>query len=82
MLITYRRTGGIVSLVVFGVVAVVAAVVTVAVTGTVLLVVVGMAAIALVVRALLPRSWRRRTVPPAEPWPQETIETTAIKEVE
>ena len=82
MLITYRRTGGIVALVVFGVVAVAAAVLTVAVAATALLVVAGGATIALVVRALLPESWRRRTVPPAAPWPQETIEATAVKDVE
>jgi hypothetical protein len=82
MLITYRRTGGIVALVVFGVVAVAAAVLTVAVAASALLVVAGGAAIALIVRALLPASWRRRTVPAAAPWPQETIEGTVVEEVE
>ena len=74
MLITYRRTGGAFSLIVLAAV-LVATAITVVVGATLLIVAL---AIVLLVRAVLPTSWRRPTPPPAIPWPQETIESTAV----
>lgn len=80
MIITYRRTGGVLALVALAAAALALTVLTVAVVGTLLVVTAALAAVALLGRALLPRRWRRRTVPPATPWPHETIETTATTE--
>ena len=79
MLITYRRTGGVLLLIAVGGLALAAAVLTVAVAATVLIVAAGAAAFALLGRAVVPRSWRRRPVPSATPWPRETIEGTVVK---
>lgn len=78
MLITYRRTGGLLALVAFAAVALGAAMLTVAVAATTLIVVVAMAAAVRLAQAVLPASWWRPTAPPASPWPQETIEGTVV----
>ena len=78
MLITYSRTGGVLALITVVVVAVAATVLTVAVAATVLIVAVVSGAVLLLARAVLPRSWRHRTVPPATSWPHETIEATVV----
>lgn len=79
MLINYRRTGGVFVLIAVGGLALAAVVLTAAVAATVLIVAAGAAAFALLARAVVPRSWRRRPVPPATPWPGETIEGTVVK---
>ena len=77
MLITYRRTGGLFTLVTVAAVAVAATVATVAVAATVLTVAAVGASGAVLVRALLPRSWRRQ-VPLAPSGPPEIIEGTVV----
>jgi len=76
MLITYRRTGRV-SLIMLAA-ALVATTLTLVVGATLLIVAVAIGAVVLLVRALLPASWRRRTQPVERPWPQETIETTIV----
>lgn len=76
--ITYRRTGGLLTLLVLGAAGLAAALATVTVAATVLIVGVAGAAVALLVRAVLPRSWRRDTVPPPTSGPQEIIEGTVV----
>jgi membrane protein implicated in regulation of membrane protease activity len=78
MLITYRRTGGGFLLLLTLAALLVAAVLTVAVGAALLIGGVAIGAVVLLVRAVLPASWRRRTKPPGTPWPQETIEATAV----
>lgn len=78
MLITYRRTRGVFALLTIAAVALAATILTVAVAATVLIVALAVAAAALVARAVLPTSPQYHTVPPATPWPQETIETTVV----
>ena len=56
----------------------VATAITVVVGATLLIVALAIGVIVLLVRAVLPTSWRRPTPPPAIPWPQETIESTAV----
>ena len=87
MLITYRRRGGILALVTVAAVAAVALVATfvaVAMAATLLVVVLGLGAIALAVRALVPGSWRHRRQegPPATSWPQKTIDATVVKRID
>jgi hypothetical protein len=74
MLITYRRTGGLFALLTLATVAL-ATVLTIAMAATLA---VAIGAAALVGRAVLPRSWRNRTVPSATPWPHETIDATVV----
>ena len=77
MLITYRRTGGWFSLAALA--AVVVATVFAMVIGATLLIVAGaIGAAVLVVRAMLPASWRRPRQQPVTAWPQETIEATVV----
>lgn len=64
MIVTYRRTGGLFLLFTVAAVALVATVVTVAAAALVLIVAVAGGAAALLVRAVLPRSWRRRAGSP------------------
>jgi hypothetical protein len=78
MLFTYRRTGGLFALLTLAAVSVAAAALTVAVAVTLLIVPLTIAAAVLFARAVLPRSWWRRTVPPPTPWPHETIEATVV----
>jgi hypothetical protein len=78
MLITYRRTGGMFALLTLAAVAFAATVLTVAAAAVILIVALTVTAVAFVGRAVLPTSWRYHAVPPATPWPQETIETTAV----
>ena len=78
MRITYRRTGGLLTLLLLGVAGLAAALLTVAVAAAVLLVGAAGAAAALLVRAVLPRSWRRRTVPPVADEGQDVIEGTVV----
>jgi hypothetical protein len=82
MLLTFRRTGGLFALITLAAVAVATAVLTVAVAVTVVIVVLTTAAAVLVARAVLPRSWWRRIVPPATPWPHETIDATVVNPTE
>ena len=77
MLITYRRTGGVLSLLIAGAV-LVATALTIAVGAVMLFVGAAIGAVVLLMRSAVPRSWRRRPVPPATPWPQETIEATVV----
>lgn len=78
MLITYRRTGGLFALLTLVAVVLAATVVTVALAATLFIVGAAVAAAALLVRAVLPRSWRTRRSAPATPWPHETIDATAV----
>jgi len=78
MLITYRRTGGMFALLTLAAVAFAATVLTVAAATVILIVALTVTAVAFVGRAVLPRSWRYHAVRRATPWPQETIETTAV----
>ena len=71
MLITYRRTGGLPTFLALAAVAAAATVVTVGVAAVITSVVV-------LGRAVLPRSWRNRTVALKTPWPHQTIDTTAV----
>lgn len=77
MLITYRRTGGAFSLIVLAAV-LVATAITMVVGATLLIVALAIGVVVLLVRAVLPRSWRRPTQPVEIPWPQETIEATIV----
>ena len=78
MVLIYRRTGGLFVLLTLATVSVATAVLTVAVAATVVIVALPIAAAVLFARAVLPRSWRPRTVTAATPWPHETIEATAV----
>ena len=78
MLITYRRTGGLLALLALAAVAVGATVLTVAVAAILVAVAAAIASTVVLGRAVLPRSWRNRTVAPKRPWPYETIDTTAM----
>ena len=78
MLITYRRTGGLGALLALGGLAIAAGVLTAVVAAAVLLVGLAGAAAVLLVRAVLPRSWRRRKAPPATEWPHATIEGAVV----
>jgi len=75
VLITYRRTGGGPLLVAAVLVATGLAAAVAVVLGTVL---AALAMVALLVRAVLPSSWRRQTAPPVTPWPLETIDATVV----
>jgi hypothetical protein len=77
MLITYRRTGGMLSLLIAAVV-LVATALTIAVGAVILFVGAAIGAVVLLVRSALPKSWRRRRGRPVTPWPQETIEATVV----
>lgn len=77
MRITYRRAGG--GFLLLGVAAALVAIVLTVIVGAVLLIgAVAIGAVVLLARAMLPTSWRRRTVPTGTPWPQETIEASAV----
>jgi hypothetical protein len=78
MFIIYRRTGGVLALLTLVAVVLTVTVLTAAVGAVVLLVGLAIAATVLVVRAVLPASWRRHTVPPPTPWPLETIEASVV----
>ena len=78
MLISYRRTGGVFSLIML-MVAVAAMAFAVVVGATLLLVAAALGVVVLLVRAVLPASWRRPTPRAATPWPQETIEGPIVE---
>ena len=79
VLISYRRSGGLLAGLTFAAVAVAAMVVTVAVAATLLVVVLAIATAALLVRALLRlRLPSRRTVSTAARWSGDAIETTLV----
>ena len=78
MVITYRRTGGLFMLLAVAAAALAATVLTVAVAGTLLIVSAAIAAVALFGRAVLPRRWRHRTVPPVTRWPHRTIDAKVV----
>ena len=74
MFITYRRTGGM-----FAAVALAVTMLIVTVAAAILLIVASLTAAAVwAARAILPRSWRHRTGPPAVPWAHETFEATVV----
>ena len=75
--ISYRRTGGAFALLGLAA-ALTASVFAAAVVVALLIVAVGVGAVALLVRLVLPATWRRRANPPAPSWPQETIEATLV----
>jgi len=75
MLITYRRTAGLLAVLTVATVTLAVTVLTIAVAATLA---VAIAAIALVGRAVLPRAWRNRTVPSAMPWSHKTIDATVV----
>jgi len=77
MRIAYRGTGGLGALIVLGAIALAAGVLTAAVAMLVALAVAA-AALLVLVRAVLPRAWRRRPAPPATDWPHDTIEGTVV----
>jgi hypothetical protein len=77
MLITYRRTGGVLSLLIAGVV-LVATAITIAVGAVILFVGAAIGAVVLLARSALPKPWRRRRGRAVTPWPQETIEATVV----
>lgn len=79
MFIAYRRTGGIFALIAIVAVALAATVLTVAVAAVVLIVALAAGAVLFLVRAVLPSSRRRRTVPPPTYWPGETIEGSVVE---
>jgi hypothetical protein len=74
MLITYRRTGGVFALLTVATV-VLAATVTIAVT---VAVAIAIAAAALVVRTVVPPSWRTRSSSSETPWPNKTIDAPVV----
>ena len=78
MYIAYRRTGGVFALLTFAAVALAATVLGVAVAATLLFAGLAIGAVALVTRAVLSRWLRQSSVRRAAPWPQGTIETTAV----
>jgi len=72
--ITYRRTGGALSLLVLA-----GAVTAVAAVGVTLLIGgAAIGAVGLLARAVLPAARRRQVDPAPTPWPQETIEATVV----
>ena len=81
MRITYRGTGGVGALIALGAIALAAGVLTVAVAIIVALAGIAGAALLVLIRAVLPRAWRRRTVPSATDWPHDTIEGTVVDTV-
>ena len=78
MIITYRRAGGLFMLLTLAAAALAVTVLTVAVAGTLLIVAATIAAVSVFGRAVLPRWWRHRTVPPMTRWPRETIDATVV----
>ena len=78
MVITYRRTGGLLVVLALGAAALAAMVLTIAVAGILVIATAAIAAVALVARAVLPRRWRRRTVAPMTRWPHQTIDATVV----
>ena len=78
MLITYRRSGGLLTLLTFAAVTLAATVLTVTVAAGLFVVALGIAAVALLARAVLPSSWRHATVSPLAHWPHKTIEATLV----
>ena len=85
MRFTYRGTGGLGALIVLGALVLAAGVLTAAVAVIGVLALAG-AALVVLVRAVLPRAWRRRTAPwatrpatqPVTDWPHATIEGTVV----
>lgn len=80
MRITYRGTGGLGALIALAAIALAAGVLTAAVAIFVVAGIAG-AAVLVLVRAVLPRAWRRRPVPSATDWPHDTIEGTVVDTV-
>jgi hypothetical protein len=78
MVITYRRTGGLLMLLAVAAAALAATVLAVAVAGAILIVSAAIAAVALFGRAVLPRRWRRRMVPAVTRWPHPTIDARVV----
>lgn len=93
MQITYRRTGGVLALVTFAVIAMAAVVITVVVAAVLLVATLTIAAAVLLMRAVLPRAWRHRfggrtasrmssaadAMPFGESSRHRTIEATVVK---
>ena len=76
--ITYRRTGGVCAVLMFGAVAVAATTLAAAVAAAMLIAAVAVLASARLAATLWPRSWRRRPGPLPVPWPYETIDATVV----
>ena len=82
MQITYRRRGGILTLVAFAAVALVATFFAVAAAVTALVVVFAVATVALVVRAFMPGRGRGQVARPKAETPADTIEGTVVRRIE
>jgi hypothetical protein len=82
MIITYRRTGGLFMLFTVAATALAATAVGLAVAAIVLIVAVAGGAAALLVRAVVPRSWRGRAVAPPTSPPLEIIDGTIVNTAE
>jgi hypothetical protein len=78
MLITYRRTGGLIALLAVAAAAVAAMVLTIAVAAALAIAAIVVAGVVLLGRAVLPRAWLDRTVPSATSWPHETIDARVV----
>ncbi len=78
MFIIYRRTGGVLATLTFAAVVLSATVLTAAVAAVVLLVGLSIVATVLLMRAVLPKSWRRHRVPSPTPGPLETIDASVV----
>lgn len=79
MIISFRRTGGVVTLLAFAAVALVATLVTVVVAAAVLVVLVAAGAALLLLRAVRPAAWRLRTRPGSSHVAVDTIEGTVVR---
>jgi membrane protein implicated in regulation of membrane protease activity len=82
MQIIYRRRGGILTLVGFAAVALVATFFAVAAAVTALVVVFAVATVALVVRAFMPGRRRGQVAPRQNGNPTDTIEGTVVRRIE
>jgi hypothetical protein len=78
MLITYRRTGGLIALLAVAAAALAVTVFTIAVAATLAIAAIAIAGVVRLGRAVLPRSWLDRTAPSATPWPHETIDGRVV----
>ena len=78
MLITYRRTGGVIALLAVAAAALAVTVLTIAVAATLVIAAIATAGVVLLGRAVLPRSWLDRTAASAAPWPHETIDARVV----
>jgi hypothetical protein len=78
MLITWRRTGGLFASLALAAAAVATIFLAVGAAAIVVAAAAAIASAVALARAVLPRSWRKRTVLTTAPWPHDTIDTTAV----